>query len=95
MLKAILKEDLTFFFVSNILQGSITTTDIIASHFSDHSLRLLTLKLDEGSQKWRGWWKFNNSLVSDENVVFELKDHTAVLIETLNKENIFDDQIRQ
>ena len=49
--KGYIERRLDFFFVSNILQESITKTDIIASHFSDHSLRLLTLKLDKGSQK--------------------------------------------
>ena len=88
MLKAIFNEDLTFF-VSNILQESITKTDIISSLSSKHSLIQLALKLDKESQRGTGLWKFNDSLLSDENFVLKMKDHIAASVETLNKENIF------
>ena len=94
MLRALFKKDLAFF-VSNIIQESITKTDTIDSFSSDASLTLLTLKLDKESQRGRGLWKFNNSLLSDKDFVLKMKDHLAVSIETLNKENIFDDQMRR
>ena len=56
MLKAIFKEDLTFF-VSNIPQESITKTDIIPSLSSHHSPILLAIKLNKEPQRGRGLWK--------------------------------------
>ena len=38
--------------------------------------------------------KINNSFVFDENFVLKITDHIAKSIETLNKENLFDDQKR-
>ena len=53
MLKAIFKEDLTFF-VSNIPQESITKTDVIPSLSSDHYPILLAIKLNKEPQRGRG-----------------------------------------
>ena len=90
ILKAIFKEELTFL-ISKILQESISKTDIIFPHSSDHSPTLLTLKLDKKSQKGKGLWKFNNFLLPDEEFVLKIKDHIAMSIENLSKENVFDD----
>ena len=83
-MQILFKEDMTFL-VSKILQESITKTDTIASPSIDHSLILFVLKLDKESQKGRGLWKFDNSKLSDENFVLEMKGHIAMPMETLKK----------
>ena len=55
---------------------------------------LLTVKLDKESQRGRGLWKFNNSLLSDEYFVLKMKDHIPMSIETFNKKNIFNNQMK-
>ena len=94
LLKVIFKENLTFF-ISNILQESITKTDIIASLSSQHSLTPHALKLDKNSERGRGLWKFSNSLLSDEDFVLKMKGRITMSIETLNRKYIrWFDEIR-
>ena len=73
MLHAIFKEDLTFF-VSNILQESITKTDIIASLSSSHSLTLLVLKVDKESQQEEIHGNLITLRLTDEDFFFKIKD---------------------
>ena len=73
MLHAIFKEGLTFF-VSNILQESITKTDIIASLSSAHSLTLLVLKVDKESQQEEIHGNLITLRLTDEDFFFKSKD---------------------
>ena len=61
-----------------MLQESVTKTDIIAFFSSDHSLILFALKI----------------LLSNERFVFKMKNHIAMSLETLDKENTFNDQMK-
>ena len=46
-------------------------------------------------QRGKGLWKSNSSLLSNKKLVLNMKNHIATTTYFLNKENIFDDQIRQ
>ena len=54
-----------------LISLSITRTNIIAFCSSDHSLVLPTLKLDKESHGGAGLWKFNNSLLPDEDLLYK------------------------
>ena len=65
---------LDYFFISNIIQEFILDIDVIPAISSDHSQILISFSKDKQSNKSSGFWKLNNSLLSD--VIFkELKQH--------------------
>ena len=57
---------LDHFLVSNILQESIPKVDILASLSSDHSPISLSIKFNNEIKKGPNYWKFNTSLLKDE-----------------------------
>ena len=64
---------LGFLLVSDSMQESIESTDIIPSVESDHSaIKIKLCSLQEGS-RGQGYWKFNSSLIEDKNFVESLK----------------------
>ena len=84
---------LDYFFVSNSLQEAIKSIDILASFSTDHSpIFILLSKLNEFT-KGKGLWKFNNSLISNEDYVEKMKNHISDILNFLNNENIKDDQV--
>ena len=88
-----IKRRLDYFFVSNSLQEAIKSVDILASFSTDHSPIFITLsKLNEFT-KGKGLWKFNNSLISNEDYVEKMKNHISDILNFLNNENIKDDQV--
>ena len=86
-----IKKRLDYFFVSNSRQEATKSVDILASLSTDHSPIFITLsKLNEFT-KGKGLWKFNNSLISNEDE--KMKNHTYDILNFLNNENIKDDQV--
>ena len=84
---------LDYFFVSNSLKEVIKSVDILASFSTDHSPIFITLsKLNEFT-KGKGLWKFNNSLISNEDYVEKMKNQISDILNFLNNENIKDDQV--
>ena len=65
---------LDYFLVSNILQESIPKVDILASLSSDHSPILISLKFNDEIKKGPNYWKFNTSLLRDENFCSEMNN---------------------
>ena len=64
---------LDYFFISDSLQDLVNAIKIIPSVQSDHSaLKLKISSLTEGS-KGPSYWKFNNTLISDEEYVNNMK----------------------
>ena len=59
-------------FVSNTLQESVTQIEIIPSVLSDHSAVILKLRPLVGDKRGPGYWKFNNSLVNDKQLVSQM-----------------------
>ena len=84
---------LDYFFVSNSLQEAIKSVNILASFSTDHSPIFITLsKLNEFTEG-KGLWKFNNSLIFNEDYVEKMKNHISDILNFLNNENIKDDQV--
>ena len=80
---------LDFFLISEFLFTSVEEAKILLGYQTDHSLILL--KFDFGKfQKGKSYWKFNNSLLKDENYVTEIKkiiESTKLLYANKNQNN--------
>ena len=59
---------LDYFLVSNSLFNSVNDSYVEASYRSDHSMVILSIKLQE-FKKGKGLWKFNNSLLHNKEYV--------------------------
>ena len=67
---------LDYFFISNVLQEFASTTDILTPISTDHSPVLFSLSKEKGNIRSKGFWKFNSSLIKDQNYINEMKDLT-------------------
>ena len=63
---------LDYFFISNSLQDVITHTDFFAALSTDHSP--VTISISRSKNRGHGFWKFNSSLLSDQNYVTKTKN---------------------
>ena len=63
---------LDFYLVRDSIFQYVTHTDIISGYRTDHSAITLRLKLQD-SERGKGYWKFNNSLLKDQKYVDEIK----------------------
>ena len=70
-----LQRRLDYFFISNTIQEFILDTDIIPAISSDHSPILISFSKEKQHSKSSGFWKFNNSLLSDNIFKKKLKQH--------------------
>ena len=62
---------LDYFFIPKFLQKLIQDFRIMPNIFSDHSVLILTICFDEETApRGPGYWRFNNSLLSDNTVIF-------------------------
>ena len=89
----LIQRRLDYFYISNSMQVSVKNTDVLASLLTDHSPITFSCLKNEESNRGRGFWKFNNSLIENVEYVFQKK---KIILDTLNKlfnENILDDQV--
>ena len=63
---------LDFFLVSKEIMSLLDKVEIISGYRTDHSLIKMCLNLDN-RKKGRGYWKFNNSLLKDEEYIEKIK----------------------
>ena len=70
---------LDYFFISNVLQESVKSPNVLAAFFNDHSLIFSCL------------WKHNNSLCEKRTYINSIKKHISTL-ENCKNENITDEQ---
>ena len=70
-----LQRRLDYFFISNNIQQFILDTDIIPAISSDHSPIFISFSKEKQDSKSSGFWKFNNSLLSDSIFKEKLKQH--------------------
>ena len=75
---------LDFFLISESLMHNISNVDIIPSYRSDHSTVLLSFQINE-FKRGSGIWKFNNSLLKDNDYIkvvkkciFDVREQYAV-----------------
>ena len=66
-----------YFFLSNSLQGNIFETDIQVAFCTDHSPITLSLKPINNLPRGRSLWKFNNSLLQNNEYLRKMK--TAIV----------------
>ena len=63
---------LDYIFLSNSLQEFADDIDVLPSFLSDHSPMFLSLNRSADHTRGRGVWKFNNSLLQDDNFNTEM-----------------------
>ena len=89
-----LQRRLDYFFVSNSLQGSICQTDIQVAFCTDHSPITLSLKPINNLPRGRSLWKFNNSLLQNDEYLQKMKTAIVETKQQLDSEQIKHDQVR-
>ena len=75
------------------MQVSVKYTDVLASLLIDHSPITFLYCKNEESNRRRGFWKFNNSLIENEEYVHQMKKLISDTLNELFNENILDDQV--
>ena len=85
---------LDYFYISNSMQVSVKDTEVLASLLTVHSPITFSYCKNEESKRGRGFWKFNNSLIEDEEYVHQMKKFISDTLNKLFNENILDDQVK-
>ena len=73
------------FFISNSFQDVITHADFFATLSTDHSPVAISISKSKNRIHGHGFWKFNSSLLSDQNYVTKTKN----LIQTFHSNQNF------
>ena len=76
------------------MQVSAKNTDVLASLLTDHSTITFSYCKNKESNRGRGFWKFNNSLIQNEEYVHQMKKFISDTLNELFNENILDDQVK-
>ena len=74
------------------MQESIVKSEVLESLLNDHSSVPIKICLPKKLGRGSGLWKFNNSLLQDEDFVKELKKHIKEF-KTEDTENVLDEKI--
>ena len=85
---------LDYFFISNSLQESTKTTDTLAAFSTDHSPITFSLCHLKEFPRGKGLWKFNKSLIKNENYREQMKTLIKHVLYNLDQDNIVDPQFR-
>ena len=75
------------------MQVSVKNTDALASLLTDFLPIIFPYCKNEESNRGRGFWKFNNSLIENEDV-HEMKKIISDTLKELFNENILDGQVK-
>ena len=76
------------------MQIFVKYTDILASLLNDHSPITFSCVKNEESNRGRGFPKFNNNFIENEEYVLEMKKFILDTLNELFNENILDDQVK-
>ena len=76
------------------MQVSVKNTDILASLLTDQLPITFSYCKSEESNRGRGFWKFNNSLIENGEYVHQMKKIISDTLNELFNENILDDQVK-
>ena len=85
---------LDFCLISKILQESIIKTGVLASFCTDHSPIFFSLQLKDMPTRGKGFWKFNNSLISNDEYVEKMKNQISETLHMLDQDKITDKHLR-
>ena len=72
--------------ISKGFSDLISNCTYIASIFTDHSAVYLSVNLDK-NERGRGYWKFNNSLIDDDDTRSAIADRLKVLCDSMQEDN--------
>ena len=76
------------------MQVSVKNTDILASLLTDYSPITFSCFNNKESNRVSGFWKFNNSLIENEEYVLQMKTFILDTLNELFNEKILDDQVK-
>ena len=79
---------LDFFLISNDLQFGVKSCENLCALSSDHFPVKLKLQTDSADYRGRGYWKFNCSLLENNQYIYDMKNKISELISTFKD---FDD----
>ena len=85
---------LDYIFISNSIQEYIDPTNILPALSTDHSPILIPFCLENSQKKSAGFWKFNNSLLLEENFTSNLEEFFKETKTKLNSGEFFDPQLK-
>ena len=85
---------LDYFLISNVLQETVIRADVLASFCSDHSPIIFTISFESNNKRGKGLWKFNKSLLSNDECINILRNHISESLSILDQNGIRGDQIR-
>ena len=89
----LIQKRLDYFYISNSMQVSVKNTDVLASLLTDHSPITFSCLKNEESNRGRGLWKFNNSLIENVEYALQMKKFILDTLHDLFNGNILDDQV--
>ena len=78
----LIQRRLDYLYISNSTQVSVKNIDVLFSILTDHSLITFSCFEDETSNRDRGFWKFNKSLIENEESVHQMK---KLVLDILNQ----------
>ena len=90
----LIQRRLDYFYISDSKPVSVKSTYVLASLLTDHSPISFSYCKNEESNRGRGFWKFNNSLIENEEYFQQMKKYISDTLNELFNENILDDQIK-
>ena len=90
----LIQRRLDYLYISNSMQVSVENTDVLASLLTDHSPVTFSCFKNEESNRGRGLWKLNNSLIENVEYVLQMKKFIFDTLNELFNENILDDQVK-
>ena len=90
----LIERRLDYFDISNSMQVFVKNTDVLASLVTDHSPITFSCLKNEESNRGRGVWKFNNSLIENVEYVLQMKKFILDTLHELFNGNILDDQVK-
>ena len=92
--QGILNRRLEYIFISNKLQEFSNKAITLSIFKSDHSSVSVIISNYKKIKLGSGLWKFNDSLISDEDFTEKLKNFIENLKEDLDSEHSFDEQVK-
>ena len=85
---------LDYLLISNFLQKTIIRADVLASFCCDSSPIVFTFTFESNNKRGKDLWKFNKSLLSNDECTNKFKNHISESMSILDQNSVKYDQIR-